>query len=219
MEGELRTEPLEHSVRDVHLDSQARQGELNSEPLEHSVPDRAPWRGAVLCDRLTMSDPLEHSVSVGPPQGGEEISSEEDTKVHPQPACVPRDASESQREEVPLLEDQPETAGSRSETGEAVVVGAIGSAAPWFLTGWAHEVEIDSMIDMGCQVTNLSTMVFERMCMLDPRVHSKLRPCRRRLVSADSSPLMVQGQLELSIVFPGVCWDMLFVVANIGSDG
>ena len=68
MEGELRTEPLEHSVRDVHLDSRPRQGELNSEPLEHSVPNRAPRRGAVLCDRLTMSDPLEHSVLVEPPQ-------------------------------------------------------------------------------------------------------------------------------------------------------
>ena len=50
-------------------------------------------------------------------------------------------------------------------------------------------------------------------------MRSELRPCRRRLVSADSSPLMVQGQLELSIVFPGLCCDMLFVVANIGSDG
>ena len=55
--------------------------------------------------------------------------------------------------------------------------------------------------------------------MLDPRVRSELRPCRRWLVSADSSPFMVQGQLELSIVFPGLCCDMLFVVANIGSDG
>ena len=50
-------------------------------------------------------------------------------------------------------------------------------------------------------------------------MRSELQPCRRRLVSADSSPLMVQGQLELSIVFPGLCCDMLFVVANIGSDG
>ena len=75
------------------------------------------------------------------------------------------------------------------------------------------------MIDTGCQVTILYTMVFERMCMLDPRVRSELRPCRRRLVSADLSPLMMQGQLELYIVFPGLCCDMLFVVANIGSDG
>ena len=90
-----------------------------------------------------------------------------------------------------------------------------GSAAPWFLTGWTHDVEIEFMIDTGCQVTILSTTVFERMCTLDPKVRS----CQRRLVSADSSPLMVQGQLELAIVFPGLCCDMLFVVANIGSDG
>ena len=75
------------------------------------------------------------------------------------------------------------------------------------------------MIDTGCQVTILSTTLFERMCTADPTVRSKLRPCRRRLVSADSSPLTVQGQLELVIVFPGLCCDMLFVVANIESDG
>ena len=98
-------------------------------------------------------------------------------------------------------------------------MGAIGSAAPWFLTGWAHEVEIEYMIDTVCQVTILSTTVFERMCSVDPAVRSALRPCRRWLVSADSSPLIVQGQLELNIVFPGLCCDMLFVVANIGSDG
>ena len=68
-------------------------------------------------------------------------------------------------------------------------------------------------------MTILSTTVFEHMCALDPKVRSELRPCRRRLVSADTSPLMVQGQLELSIVFPGLCCDMLFMVANIGSDG
>ena len=73
------------------------------------------------------------------------------------------------------------------------------------------------MIDTGCQVTILSTTVFERMCAVDPTVRSDLRPCCRRLVSADSSPLM--EQLELAIVFPGLCCDMLFVVANIGSDG
>ena len=39
------------------------------------------------------------------------------------------------------------------------------------------------------------------------------------MVSADSSPLIVQGLPELAIVFPGLCCDMLFVVPNIGSDG
>ena len=65
---------------------------------------------------------------------------------------------------------RPITEGSTGnhESGEAIVVGAIGSAAPWFLTGWAHEVEIEFMIDTGCQVTILSTTVFERMCIVDP---------------------------------------------------
>ena len=88
-------------------------------------------------------------------------------------------------------------------------MGAIGSAVPWFL---------EFMIDTGCQVTILSTTVFEHMCTADPTVRSWLRHYRRRLVSADSSPLTVLGQLELAIVFPGLCCDMLFVVANIGSD-
>ena len=79
------------------------------------------------------------------------------------------------------------------EDGEAIVVGAIGSAAPWFLTGWAEEVEIEFMIDTGCQVTILTTSVFERMCAADPQVRSRLRLCGRWLVSADSSPLTEKG--------------------------
>ena len=60
------------------------------------------------------------------------------------------------------------------------------------------------MIDTGCQVTILSATVFQRMCVVKPEVHYALQVCRRRLVSADSSPLTVQGQLELDIVFPGL---------------
>ena len=127
-----------------------------------------------------------------------------DTTVLLQSSYMPRVVSVPQLVEEPLLEDRPEATGARSETGEAIVVGAIGSAAPWFLTGWTHEVEIEFIIDTGCQVTILSTTVFERICALDPKVRSELRPCRRRLVSADSSPLMVQGQLELSIGFPRI---------------
>ena len=39
------------------------------------------------------------------------------------------------------------------DSGEAIVVGAVGLAAPWFLTGWAEGVEVEFMIDTGCQVT------------------------------------------------------------------
>ena len=72
--------------------------------------------------------------------------------------------------------DQPEYTGSHPESGEAIVVGAIGSAAPWFPIGWAHDVEIEFMIDTGCQVTILSTTVFQRMCTVNPRCIPRCRP-------------------------------------------
>ena len=40
-------------------------------------------------------------------------------------------------------------------------MGAVGSVDPWFLTGWAAEVEIEFMIVTGCRVTSLGTSVFE----------------------------------------------------------
>ena len=61
MEGDFGLEPLEHSILDVNLDSRPRQDELDSGPLEHSVPDHAPSRGAVLFEKLSVSDPLDHS--------------------------------------------------------------------------------------------------------------------------------------------------------------
>ena len=98
-------------------------------------------------------------------------------------------------------------------------MGAVGSAAPWFLTGWADEEKIEFMIDTGCQGTILAASVFERMCASVPQVRARLRPCGRRLVSADSSPLSVKGEIELTILFPGLSCDMVLVVANIGLDG
>ena len=151
---------------------------------------------------------LEHVVPEVLQSRGDGLVSDEDALVQLRSLCLPRVASDTQRVDVPLLDDWPEATQSRSETGEAIVVGAKGSAAPWFLTGWTHDdVEVEFMIDTGCQMTILSTTVFEHMCTVDPRVRSELRPCRRRLVS------------ELSVAFPGLCCDMLFVVANIGSDG
>ena len=65
--------------------------------------------------------------------------------------------------------------GKPSGLGEANVVGLIGSAAPSFLTGWAHDVEIEFMIDTGCQVTIMSATVFQRMCVVKPEVRSALQ--------------------------------------------
>ena len=102
---------------------------------------------------------------------------------------------------------------------EAIVVGAVGTGAPWFLTRWVEGTEVEFMIDTGCQVTILATSVFERMCVADPRFRVRLRPCRRRLVSADSSPLLVCGELCMTVVFPGLQCDMTLVIGNIGSEG
>ena len=95
------------------------------------------------------------------------------------------------------------------------MVGAVGSGAPCILSGWSEGTEVEFMIDTGCQVSILATSVFERMCASDPRLRSRLRLCGRRLISADSSPLMVQYDCG----FPGLSCDMVLVVASIGSEG
>ena len=114
-----------------------------------------------------------------------------------------------------LLKLQPEADRVLPEEGGAIVLGVVGSAAPWFLTGWANDLEVEFMIDTDCQVAILATSVFERMCAADPQVRPRLCLCGRRLVTAYSSPLIVKGELELIIVFPGLSCDMLFVVASI----
>ena len=106
-----------------------------------------------------------------------------------------------------------------TEDGDAIMVGVVGSAAPWFLTGWTNDVEVEFMIDTGCQVTILATSVFEKMCKIHLQVKSGLIPCTRRLVSADSSPLTVMGRINLNVAFPGLQCDMFCVVASVGSDG
>ena len=100
-----------------------------------------------------------------------------------------------------------------TEDGDAIMVGVVGSA------GWTNDVEVEFMIDTGFQVTILATSVFEKMCKIHPQVKSGLIPCTRRLVSADSSPLTVMGQINLNVAFPVLQCDMCCVVASIGSDG
>ena len=105
------------------------------------------------------------------------------------------------------------------EEGDTIMVGVVGSAAPWYLTGWANNVEVEFMIDTGCQVTILATSVFNKMCDIHPEVRKGLVPCAQRLVSADSSPLTVMGWINLNVVFPGLRCDMWCLVASIGTDG
>ena len=102
---------------------------------------------------------------------------------------------------------------------EAIVVGDVGTRAPWFLTGCAEGTEVEFMIDTGCQVTILATLVFECMCADDPQIGTRLWSCNQRLVSTDLSPLVVRGELCMTIVFPGLQCDMILVIAGIKSEG
>ena len=63
------------------------------------------------------------------------------------------------------------------EEGDAIMVGVVGSAAPWYLTGWTNDVEVEFMIDTGCQVTILATSVFHKMCDIHSEVKLGLVPC------------------------------------------
>ena len=51
----------------------------------------------------------------------------------------------------------PDSAGDMVE-GDTIMVGVVGSAAPWFLTGWTNDVEVEFMIDTGCH--NISYIGF-----------------------------------------------------------
>ena len=105
------------------------------------------------------------------------------------------------------------------DEGDPIMVGVVGSAAPWYLTGWTNDVEVEFMIDTGCQVTILATSVFDKICDIHPEVNLGLVRCTQRLVSADSSPLTVRGRINLNVIFPGLRCDMWCVVAEIGTDG
>ena len=143
---------VEHSLRP-----------LQTEPSEH--PTGTPRRVVGASDNQPVSEPTEQSRTGGnlvlkpapseiaeQPRSRESLSPETDTVPRPLPVALPGVVSESRQSENPTRMDRPENTGSRPESGEAIVVGTIGSAAPWFLTGWAHDVEIEFMIDTGCQV-------------------------------------------------------------------
>ena len=185
-------------------DCTAKEEEIVSHPLEHSGV--VEWAG--------ISDGLKKR---RPPNCFEKCTDpalvrktlEEEPMEHSAPSGNPNEGSE------PLNTDVSE----ETEDGEAIIVGAVGSAAPWFLTGWTNDVEVEFMIDIGCQVTILATSVFEKMCTGHPQVRSRIHPCMRRLVSANSSPLTVIGKIDLDVLFPGLKCSMCCVVASIGSDG
>ena len=203
-------EPLEHSVLGLSPEGGdvCRDDVVGPHPLEHSGVDRL----ADLMEGTSGLEPLEHSVPKVPlDEGGQSICSKSVSDLldragsvgkslsAPSPTMYSEGAGDGRcrvRDPGGVDGTLPEVRKGANrvslEEGEAIVVGAIGSAAPWFLTGWSSDMEVEFMIDTGCQVTILATSVFERMCAADPQVRARLRPCGHRLVSADSSPLTVK---------------------------
>ena len=161
----------------TEFDCTAQEEEIVSHPLEHSGV--VEWAG--VSDGLKKRSPPE-SFEICTDPALVRKALEEEPMEHSAPSGTPNGGSE------PLNTDVQE----ETEDGEAIIVGAVGSAAPWFLTGGTNELEVEFMIDTGCQVTNLATSVF-------------------------SSPLTVIGKIDLDVVFPGLKCSMCCVVASIGS--
>ena len=105
--------------------------------LEHSGLPRKEVEGR----RSVSLEPLEHSL-LGTPQDQRDVSSSDDDLWVDSQSVVLDDRGV----DVAPLVGCPEATRPPPEAGCAIVVGAVGSAAPWFLTGWAHEVEVEIMI-------------------------------------------------------------------------
>ena len=130
------------------------------EPLEHSVLDVPLEVGDGAVDRGVGPNPLEHS-GVSEPADPPSASH---PRIHSKVSGDGRNGQPDHMcEEITLRDIRREDKRPSPEDGEAIVVGAVGSAAPWFLTGWAEEVEIEFMIDTGCQVT-ISICVRTNVC-------------------------------------------------------
>ena len=137
-------------------------------------------RDYVLCGDLTGNSDNDRDGHIMDPDGIRQMSDTEQILI---PSECSSDSS---------MEPDP-------EEGDAIMVGVVGSAAPWYLTGWTNDVEVEFMIDTGCQVTILATSVFHKMCDIHPEVKFGLVPCTQRLVSADTSPLTVIGRINLNV--------------------
>ena len=90
-------------------------------------------------DIMTVPEPIEHSDVRGTARhlmehSGDSGDWQNGRQSHADDSNTPFDVGTGEQE-------------SPSDIGETIVVGAVGSAAPWFLTGWVDGVEVEFMID------------------------------------------------------------------------
>ena len=119
---------------------------------------------------VTRSHPLEHSGVAGGTVVSDEIRTiPESCEKYTDPDAI-RKTSDIEPRGYPSHNGPPNEGSEPVNTdgmedtddGDAIMVGVVGSAAPLFLTGWTNDVEVEFMIDTGCQVTILATSVFEK---------------------------------------------------------
>ena len=183
---------LQGDIGEVDQNFNIPEEDAGFRPLEHSGVKKGgrPKNGMTTIECTAqeveiVSHPLEHSSVVE----GDDVSDglkkrnlPESLQVYTDPAPV-RKASGEEPIEYSALSGTPNE-GSKllktdcpgdTEDGEAIIVGAVGSAAPWILTGWTNDVEVEFMIDTGCQVTILAMSVLEKMCMAHTQVKFRIR--------------------------------------------
>ena len=168
------------AVAEVYAPLEETEGDLQGDIGEVDQNSKIP-------EEYTGSHPLEHSGVVegaDVSDGVRKRNIPEGLEIYTYPAPV-RNTSEEDPIEYSAHSgslnewSEPFNTDSTEDTedGDAIMVGVVGSATPWFLTGWTNDVEVEFMIDTGCQVTILATPVFEKMCKVHPQVKSRIRPC------------------------------------------
>ena len=232
MEGVTSPTPWRRSVTLLHLDSQPSRYKSMPDRSKDPISEDIPQRQEKPLDSKTVScrntDKAVRRAPSGLTKDPLSVSHSEPLVWNPVSDAMTENKKSEERSLSESLEqsrqnlagsEQLEYTESRPDSGEAIVVGAIGSAAPWFLTGWAHDVEIEFMIDTGCQVTILSATVFQRMCVVKPEVGSALQVCRRRLVSADSSN-STPAWTDCAGLSPELCcWRLQIGNLSVDTDG
>ena len=131
--GKVEGDPQTYD-RKVEQKFSTPEEEVGSHPLEHSGVEN--WVGP--CDGSTGIDFIAPEEDVGPHllehSGVEKWASPDNGSIemslleHPFPSVTLCWGNEP-----PIADVRKEP-----EEGEAIVVGAVGSAAPWFLTGWTN---------------------------------------------------------------------------------
>ena len=190
MEGVTSPTPSRRLVMLLHLDSQPSGYKLRPDWPRDPISDDVPQRQEKPPDSKTVSyRNTDKAVRMAPSELTKDpmsVSNSEPLVWNPVSDAITENRKSEERSLSERSEqtrqnsagtEQLEYTESRPDSGEAIVVGAIVSAAPWFLTGWAHDVEIEFMIDTGCQETILSVTVFKRMCVVKPEVRSALQVC------------------------------------------